>query len=206
MSRTSTTFTCTAPETCTPQIGLLYDRRVAPDPQHAPGFGHSPRECATCPANAVNLRLLPAGGSAVLCAAPVASTAMCAGSPPPGMLSRVLLAGPPAMLSRVCLNACLKDMLLGILRRKRQAGSASLHDIACSGRASGSAATEANNFITRVLSVKRARRPGTTYSKPGRSAFSARLNDAVLRRLDARLGRARAIWNSCASMSSCSMG
>ncbi len=78
-------------------------------------------------ANALHLRLLPAGGSAVLCTAPVASTAMCAGSPPPGMLSRVLLAGPPAMLSRVCLNACLKDMLLGILRRMLTPASASVH-------------------------------------------------------------------------------
>ena len=36
--------------------------------------------------------------------------------------------------------------------------------------------------------------------------IAAHLKDAVLRRLDARLGRARAIWNSCASMSSCRAG
>ncbi len=71
----------------------------------------------------------------MLCTAPVASTAMCAGSPPPGMLSRVLLAGPPAILSRVCLKACLKDMLLGILHCMRQPASASLHDMACCGKA-----------------------------------------------------------------------
>ena len=86
-----------------------------------------------------HLRLLPVGGSAALCTAPVASTAMCAGSPPPGMLSHVVLTGPPTMLSRVCLNACLKDMLLGILRRMGQQASASLHELACSAAAFASA-------------------------------------------------------------------
>ena len=142
LSGSSTTFTCTASETCTPRTGLLYDRRAAPDPQCAPE-PRSTHECAHRSADAAHLRLLPAGGSAVLCAAPVASTVMWAGSPPPGILSRVLLAGPPAILSRVCLNACLKDMLLGILRCMRQPVSASPHDMGRSGKACGSAGTEA---------------------------------------------------------------